>query len=302
MSCVRKLYKDKDISDEIAEAIIQSWRPNTKCKYDTYRKQWLQFCSQRMCDPMCPTLVTVLEFLHVLRKRNLGYSVLNSARGMLSSFATIEGYDAGKHPLVCRYMKGVYNSNPSLPKRSFTWDAGAVVRYLSSVTPKSLLDISRKLASLLAILCGQRGREILSVMDIRNTTIEENFLIIRIGDQLKTTGIKFHVGEIKFPVYENANVCPVKLFKQYIDVTKSLRGSTTCLFITTSKPYRPASKDTLARWIKSVLHDASIDMTIFIPRSTRPASTRKAVIKVPIETVLETGGCRSMRIYSPLYT
>ena len=256
MSCVRKLYKTK--------AIIQSWRPNTKCKYDT----WLQFCSQRMCDPMCPALVSVLEFLHVLRKRSLGYSVLNSARGMLSLFAKIERYDAGKHPLVCRYMKGVYNSNPSLPKPSFTRDAGAVVKYLSSVTPNSLLDISRKLASLLAILCGQRGREILSVMDIRNTTIEENFLIIQIGDRLKTTDIKFHVGEIKVPVYENASVCPVKLFKQYIDVIKSLRGSTTCLFITTSKPDRPASKDTLARWIKSVLHDAGIDVTIFTPHST----------------------------------
>ena len=53
---------------------------------------------------MRPTLVTVLEFLHVLRKRNLGYSVLNSARGMLSSFATIERYDAGKHRLVCWYV------------------------------------------------------------------------------------------------------------------------------------------------------------------------------------------------------
>ena len=49
---------------------------------------------------MCPTLVTVLEFLHVLRKRNLGYSVLNSARGMLSSFATIKRYDADKHRLI----------------------------------------------------------------------------------------------------------------------------------------------------------------------------------------------------------
>ena len=254
-----------------------------------------------MYDPMRLTLVTVLEFLHVLRKRNLGYSVLNSARGMLSSFATFEGYDAGKHPLVCRYMKGVYNSNPSLPKQSFTWDAGAVVRYLSSVTPKSLLDISRKLASLLAILCGQCGREILSVMDIRNTTIEENFLIIRIGDQLKTSDIKLHVREIKFPVYKNANVCPVKLFKQYIDVTKSLRGSTTCLFITTSKPYRPASKDTLARWIKSVLHDAGIDMTIFTPHSTRSASTSKAATKVPIETVLKTGGWRSMPTFTNHY-
>ena len=100
MSCGRELYKDKGISGEITETIIQLWRPNTKCKYETYRKQWLQFCSQGMCDLMCPSLVIVLEFLHVLRKRNLGYSVLNSARGMLYSFATVEGYDAGKHPLV----------------------------------------------------------------------------------------------------------------------------------------------------------------------------------------------------------
>ena len=49
---------------------------------------------------MCPALVTVFEFLHELRKKNLGYSVLNSARGVLSLFSTTEGYDAAKHPLV----------------------------------------------------------------------------------------------------------------------------------------------------------------------------------------------------------
>ena len=254
-----------------------------------------------MCDLMRPNLVTVLKCLHLLRKRNLSYSVLNSARGMLSSFATVERYDAGKHPLIYWYMKSVYNSNPSLPKRSFTWDAGAVVRYLSSVTPKSLLDISRKLASLLAILCGQRGREILSVMDIRNTTIEENFLIIRIDDKLETASIKFHVGEIKFPLYENTTVCPVKLFKEYIDVTKSLRGSITCLFITTSKSYRPASKDTLARWIKSVLHDAGIVMAIFTPHSTRSALTSKAALKVLIQIVLKTGGWPSIQTFANYY-
>ena len=102
MPCVRKSYKDKGILDKTAETAIQSWRSYTKCKYDTCRKQMLQFCSQRMCDPMCPTLVTVLELLHVIRKRNLGYSVLNSARGMLSSFSKIEGHDAGEHSLVCR--------------------------------------------------------------------------------------------------------------------------------------------------------------------------------------------------------
>ena len=112
-----------------------------------------------MCDTICYTLVTVLEFLNVLQKINLCYSFLNSTRGMLSSVVTIEGYDAGKHPLVCQHMKGLYNSNHSLPKRSYTWDAAAVVKYLHSVIPKSVLDTSHKLASLLAILCGQRGRE-----------------------------------------------------------------------------------------------------------------------------------------------
>ena len=90
------------------------------------------------------------------------------------------------------------------------------------------------------------------------------FLIIRIGNKLKTTHIKCHVREIKFPFYENVNVFHVKLFKQYIEVTKSLRGSMTFLFITASKPYRPASKDALERWIESVLHDAGIDMKNFI--------------------------------------
>ena len=153
-----------------------------------------------------------------------------------------------------------------------------------------MLDIPRKLASLLAILCGQCGREILSVIDIQNTTIEGNFRIILIRDKLKTTSIKFHVREIKFPVYENTNVCPVKPLKQYIDVTELVRGSITCLFIATSNPYSPASRNTLVRWIKSVLHDAGIDMTLFTPHSTRSASTSKAATKVPIETVLKTGG------------
>ena len=73
-----------------------------------------------------------------------------------------------------------------------------------------MLDISRKLASLLAILSGHQGKGILSVIlsDIRNNTIEENFQTIRIGDKLKTICIKF-----KFAIYENANVCPMKLFK-----------------------------------------------------------------------------------------
>ena len=93
----------------------------------------------------------------------------------------------------------------------------------------------------------------------------------------------------------------MKLSKEYIDVTKSLRGSITYLFITTSKSYRLASKDTLVRWIKSVLHDAGIDMAIFTPHSTRSALTSKATIKVRIQIVLKTGGWRSIQTFANYY-
>ena len=47
-----------------------------------------------------------------------------------------------------------------------------------------------------------------------------------------------------------------------------------------------------------MLHDAGIDMTIFTQDSTRSASTSKAATKVPIETVLKSGGWRSMRTFA----
>ena len=72
----------------------------------------------------------------------------------------------------------------------------------------------KKLATLLAILFGQRAREILSLMDIRNITMEQTCLIIRIGDLLKTSNRKFHYEELKSPKYiENTNICPVTSLK-----------------------------------------------------------------------------------------
>ena len=47
-----------------------------------------------------------------------------------------------------------------------------------------------------------------------------------------------------------------------------------------------------------MLHDAGTDMTIFTQDSTRSASTSKAATKVPIETVLKTGGWRSMETFA----
>ena len=50
--------------------------------------------------------------------------------------------------------------------------------------------------------------------------------------------------------------------KEYLKLTANLRGNITRLFISTAKPYKITSQDTLARWIKTTLQSAGIDMSI----------------------------------------
>ena len=50
------------------------------------------------------------------------------------------------------------------------------------------------------------------------------------------------------------------------------------------------SKDIVARWIKSTLAAARINVKLFTPHSTRSASNSKAVLHKLIEIVLKTGG------------
>ena len=58
-------------------------------------------------------------------------------------------------------------------------------------------NLTIKTATPLAVLCGQRSKEILTVMVICNIEFCSNELwIIRIGDLLQTSNIHFHKGEL----------------------------------------------------------------------------------------------------------
>lgn len=299
---VGRLCKENSLPAEITSVIMCSWREGTQSKYSSYEKRWFEFCSKQKIDPVHPPINQVLSFLHTLYTEGLRYSAINTARSMLSSFIIQDGVGVGKHVLVKRYLKGVENERPSLPKYSFTWDAGLLIRhYRNSAINDNLLDLSRKLSSMLAILSGHRAREALSLLDIRNITFEENFAILRIADPLKTSNRFFHNGEIKLPKYAEKSICPVTTLQDYINSTRPLRNEVTGLFITTTKPHKKASEDTLARWIKHVLEKAGVDISIFSPHSTRSASTSSVMNSVKLDTILKAGGWRSERTFATFY-
>ena len=99
-----------------------------------YIYKWLQFCSERSHDPLHPTETAVLSFPHSLFKTGLCYSVLNTAWSAVSNIDMSDS-DApdhtpvGKHFLVCRYLKGVFNKLKPVPKYKNIWYMDTVLDY-----------------------------------------------------------------------------------------------------------------------------------------------------------------------------
>ena len=104
-------------SKQTVNIIMSSWKLGTKKQYRTFTKRWFQYCSEEQVNSVRPTLDNILEFLTSLFDKGLGYSSLNTIRGALSALGIkCDGHLVGSHPLVVRYMKGVYNLRPTLAR------------------------------------------------------------------------------------------------------------------------------------------------------------------------------------------
>ena len=97
----------------------------------------------------------IIEFLTELYELGLSYDTLNSARNYLSNLCNKQdGYTLGTHPLVVRFLTGVYNLRPTKPKYQESWDVKKVLCYLKSLSPVDLFTLklfSYKLGMLIVL-------------------------------------------------------------------------------------------------------------------------------------------------------
>ena len=233
----------------------------------------------------------------------IGYSGINTAKSALSSLiGIVANIDIGSHLLVRRFMKGIFNKKPSLPKYNVTWPVNTVINFIQSLDNNScsLRDISKKLVTLLALTTGQRIQT-LSLMDLRNMDIDSKYVKIRIGDLLKQSKPGNHLQELyveSFP--SNAALCVVQCVNSYLEKTANLRSSQK-FWISTIKPYQAASKTTISNWLRQTLKESGINLDIFAPHSTRAAATSAVQGKVPIDTIIRTAGWKSDCVFRKHY-
>ena len=165
-----------------------------------------------------------------------------------------DGSTFGKHPLVKRLLKGVFEAKPSLPRYGKMWDLNVLLSHLRQLPDYesiSLRQLSGKLASLLAVLTGQRCQTI-HALAVGNTDmhLEGEKCTFFVRELLKHSRPGTHLKPISLKGFpEDRKLCLLTCLKAYLVATANLRSQ---------KPHRPVSKDTVSRWIRGMLTDAEL--------------------------------------------
>ncbi len=308
METIRNCLRSRGFSDDVIEIMLAASRTNTYAAYQPAWTAWRDWCGQRDVDPLLASLGDVLKFLTESFQDGKSYSTINIIRSMLSStlsFAPSGLHEVGKHPLVVRLLKGIYNSNLPKPRYTHTWDPAIVLSHLAlpAQAKRSRIQISRKTATILALTTLLRCSELASIQldSVSFSNSKATFVLGKLRKSQRTGPLQqLSVGRW----LEDLAICPVTTLQDYINCTASIRNASnmSSLFVSTTRPFQPVNSSTIGRWIKDRLKEAGIDTNIFSAHSTRGAAASKAASSgAPIHSILKQGNWSRESTFARFY-
>ena len=256
-------FRSRGFSEGVIAILRKSWRDTTESAYSSVWRKWNSWCVTRDLYPISAPLSEILDFL--LEEYNTGkqYRTLNTIRSAISmTHSEVDGVRVGQHEIVSRFMKGIFNSRPPLPRYTSTWDVDIVLKYLSLLPENEALQLpmlTHKLAMLLALTNANRCSE-LAALDLQFCSVQSEGVHFTIPGLTKTrrTGPPKEVSFMCFK--QNKKICPVTTLNAYLRRTKDLRDpGVTILFISVRKPHHAVKPATIGHWLKKTMERAGID-------------------------------------------
>ncbi|XP_043484810.1 uncharacterized protein LOC122512807 [Leptopilina heterotoma] len=288
---MRQAFSRRGIPESGLDIMLASLSENTIKQYEKPLRLWWEYCFKNKLSVFNVDSKEVLQFFSEVFKDVGSYGTLNSYRAAVSLILSI---DIGKDPLIKRFFKGVANLKPQRARYDFIWDPQIVIDFLKTQFPHDQLkleDLTKKLLMLIALVTAHRMQTFAKI-SIDNIIVSSEFIQIKVPERVKTSKINKLQPCLVLPFFkEQPELCVASILQMYIKKTKDLRGSNKNLFITCRKPFKPATTQTLARWIRSTLEKSGVDVSIFKSHSTRHASTSAANLRgIDLETIRKTAG------------
>ena len=273
-------------------------RDGTKNRYKYIFRRWKKFCGERNYNTMKINTNIVLEFLPLEYNRVLPYNVIRSVLSAISSYLP---HKVGHRNIIKKFMKGAFNlRSPKTPYHA-VWDVSILLNYFQNMNTDSDMNKSKMIVCLMMLLLGTRVNK-LTHLKVTNLYITDTECTFVFDEVLKHYRPKYCQKPLLFKAHPKCQeLCPVKNLLRHSDI-RLTRSSDPALFISTTKPFKPVSKDTTARWIKNTMKEANIDTGLFTVHICRSASTSKAKIAgLNIKTILNSANWIKDNIFKRYY-
>ena len=201
-------------------------------------------------------------------------------------------------------MKGLFELDPQFPRYTYVWDVSSLLRYLRMLDdPKNLPMklLGKKLAVLLCILAGGQRCQTVHAINILHIKISNNVCYIPFYTKLKQTRKGHHLAPLKFRVYrKEPKLCVITNLTEFLKKTQDKRTDA-ALFLSSQKPHRSVSKDTISRWVKDMMISAGIDPS-FVSHSSRSAASSYARTKgVSLREICDACGWANVKTFATHY-
>ena len=158
----------------------------------------------REIDPVHADIKDALEFLADMFGNNFSYSGINSALSALSAILqSSQNHTFGEHPDVKRFMKGIYQIRPPMPRYNKTWDVNIVLQYLQSMdraTELSIKDLTLKLVMLTALTTAGR-EQTLHLLNLEGMVKDDSSIVFVLSSNVNqsrpTSSLKERIVKLK---------------------------------------------------------------------------------------------------------
>lgn len=211
----------------------------------------------------------------------------------------------GRLLIVRRFMKGLFELRPALPRYKSIWDLNIVFNYFRGrpAAPElSLKELTLKLTFFLSLLSGQRCQTI-KYLNTDNMELTIDKCILQITDKVKQTCVGTRIPPFSFVAYPtDKKLCIISHLQEYLKRTTPFRKDSKKLLLSHVKPHGPVRKDTISRWCKSVSSSAGIDTYKFKGHSIRAASSSHlADNNINIKDIMLSAGWSNERTFQRFY-
>ena len=166
-----KYFLSQDFDNDTVDILMTSWRKGTFSNYSLSMNKWFNFASYNKVSPVEPPVQVALASLISLVRQIKSFNQICMARSALPSVINQQqNVSFGNIPIVKRYMKGIFESNPTLPKFHFTWNVSLLFNYFCNIQMIHALDIQKltqRLVMLMTLISGSLRAQ--TIHSIKNT-------------------------------------------------------------------------------------------------------------------------------------